>query len=37
MYKLCKAVIAMFGEVYLREPVVGNIARLLSIKEVAMI
>jgi hypothetical protein len=33
MYKYCKAVIAVFGTVYLREPTVEDIARLLSINE----
>jgi hypothetical protein len=33
MYKFCKAVIAVFGTVYLREPTVEDTARLLSINE----
>jgi hypothetical protein len=33
MYKFCKAVIAVSGTVYLREPTVENTARLLSINE----
>jgi hypothetical protein len=33
MYKFCKAVIAIFGIVYLREPTVEDTARLLSINE----
>jgi hypothetical protein len=30
MYKFCKAVIAVFGTIYLREPIVEDTARLLS-------
>jgi hypothetical protein len=33
MYMFCKAVIAVFSEVYLREPTVDDTARLLSINE----
>jgi hypothetical protein len=33
MYKFCKAVIAVFGTVYLREPTVEDTVRLLSINE----
>jgi hypothetical protein len=33
MYKFCRAVIAVFGIVYLREPIVEDTARLLSINE----
>jgi hypothetical protein len=33
MYKFCKAVIAVFGTVYLREPTFVDTARLLSINE----
>jgi hypothetical protein len=33
MYKFCRAVIAVFGTVYLREPTVEDTARLLSINE----
>jgi hypothetical protein len=33
MYKFCKAVIAVFGTLYLREPTVEDTARLLSINE----
>jgi hypothetical protein len=33
MYKFCKAVILVFGTVYLREPIVADTARLLSINE----
>jgi hypothetical protein len=33
MYKFCRAVIAVFGTVYLKEPVVKDTARLLSINE----
>jgi hypothetical protein len=33
MYKFCKAVIAVSGIVYLREPTVEDTARLLSINE----
>jgi hypothetical protein len=33
MYKFCKAVIAVFGTVYLREPTIEDTTRLLSINE----
>jgi hypothetical protein len=33
MYKFCKAVIAVFDKVYLREPTTKDTARLLSINE----
>jgi hypothetical protein len=33
MYKFCKAVIAVFGTVYLRESTIEDTARLLSINE----
>jgi hypothetical protein len=33
IYKFCKAVIAVFGTVYLREPTVEDTARLLSVNE----
>ena len=33
MYKFCKAVIAVFGEVYLRQPTAADTAQLLSINE----
>jgi hypothetical protein len=33
MYKFCKAMIAVFGTIYLREPTVEDTARLLSINE----
>jgi hypothetical protein len=33
MYKFCRAVVAVFGKVYLREPNAADTARLLSINE----
>jgi hypothetical protein len=33
MYKFCKAVIAVFGTIYLREPTIEDTARLSSINE----
>jgi hypothetical protein len=33
IYKFCKAVIAVFGTAYLREPTVEDTSRLLSINE----
>jgi hypothetical protein len=33
MYKFCKAVIAIFGTIYLKEPTVEDTAMLLSINE----
>jgi hypothetical protein len=33
MYKFCKAVIAVFSTIYLREPTVADTAWLLSINE----
>jgi hypothetical protein len=33
MYKFCKAVIVLFGTVYLKEPTVEDTARLLLINE----
>jgi hypothetical protein len=32
-YKFCKAVIVVFGEVYLSQPSVADTARMLSINE----
>ena len=33
MYKFCEAVVAVFGEEYLREPTVEDTKRMLSINE----
>jgi hypothetical protein len=33
MYRFCEAVVEVFGEVYMREPNIADMARLLSINE----